>query len=37
MKYINIKKLLIKFMGGGLINFPTRFLKWIKIDGDAEG
>ena len=37
MKYINIKKLLIKFMGGGLINFPTRFLRWIKIDGDAEG
>ena len=24
-------------MGGGLINFPTRFLRWIKIDGDAEG
>lgn len=37
MKYTNIKKLLIKFMGGGLINFPTRFLKWIKIDGNAEG
>lgn len=37
MKYTNIKKLLIKFMGGGLINFPTRFLRWIKIDGDAKG
>ena len=37
MKYTNIKKLLIKFMGGGLINFPTRFLRWIKIDGDTEG
>lgn len=37
MKYTNIKKLLIKFMGGGLINFPTRFLRWIKIDGVAEG
>lgn len=37
MKYTNIKKLLIKFMGGGLINFPTRFLRWIKIDGDADG
>lgn len=37
MKYTNIKKLLIKFMGGGLINFPTRFLRWVKIDGDAEG
>lgn len=36
MKYINIKKLLIKFIGGGLINFPTRFLRWIKIDGDLE-
>lgn len=37
MKYTNIKKLLIKFMGGGLINFPTRFLRWVKIDGDLEG
>lgn len=37
MKYTNIKKLLIKFMGGGLINFPTRFLRWIKIDGDSDG
>ena len=36
MKYTNIKKLLIKFMGGGLINFPTRFLRWVKIDGDAD-
>lgn len=36
MKYTNIKKLLIKFMGGELINFPTRFLRWIKIDGDSE-
>lgn len=24
-------------MGGGIINFPTRFLRWIKIDGVAEG
>lgn len=24
-------------MGGGLINFPTRFLRWVKIDGDADG
>lgn len=24
-------------MGGGIINFPTRFLRWVKIDGDAEG
>ena len=36
MKYTNIKKLLIKFMGGGLIDFPTRFLRWVKIDGDTE-
>lgn len=33
MKYTNIKKLLIKFMGGGLINFPTRFLRYVKING----
>lgn len=37
MKYTNIKKLLIKFMGGGLVNFPTRFLRWVKIEGDTEG
>ena len=37
MKVTNIKKLLIKFIGGGLINFPTRFLRWIKIDGDGIG
>ena len=35
MKYINIRKLLIKFMGGGLIDFPTRFLRWVKIDADT--
>jgi len=22
-------------MGGGLINFPTRFLRWVKIDADT--
>ena len=37
MKFTNVKQLIIKFMGGGLINFPTRFLRWIKIDGDADG
>lgn len=37
MKFTNVKQLIIKFMGGGLINFPTRFLRWVKIDGDAEG
>lgn len=37
MKFINVKQLIIKFMGGGLINFPTRFLRWIKIDGDVDG
>ena len=36
MKFTNIKKLIIKFMGGGLINFPTRFLRWVKIEGDTE-
>jgi len=36
MKFTNVKQLIIKFMGGGLINFPTRFLRWVKIDGDAE-
>ena len=36
MKFTNIKQLIIKFMGGGIINFPTRFLRWVKIDGDVE-
>lgn len=36
MKFTNIKQLIIKFMGGGLINFPTRFLRWVKINGDIE-
>lgn len=31
------KEIINKIHGGGLINFPTRFLRWIKIDGDAEG
>lgn len=37
MKFTNVKQLIIKFMGGGLINFPTRFLRWVKINGDTEG
>lgn len=37
MKFINIKQLIIKFMGGGIINFPTRFLRWVKIEGDTDG
>ena len=37
MKFTNVKQLIIKFMGGGLINFPTRFLRWVKINGDIEG
>ena len=37
MKYTNIKQLIIKFMGGGIINFPTRFLRWVKINGDSDG
>lgn len=36
MKYTNIKQLIIKFVGGGIINFPTRFLRWIKINGDTD-
>lgn len=34
MKFTNVKQLIIKFMGGGIINFPTRFLRWVKINGD---
>lgn len=37
MKFTNVKQLIIKFMGGGLINFPTRFLRWVKINGDSDG
>lgn len=37
MKFTNIKKLLIKFFGGGLISFPTRFLRWVIIEGDSSG
>ena len=37
MKLTNIKQLIIKFMGGGIINFPTRFLRWVKIDGISDG
>ncbi len=36
MKFTNIKKLIIKFMGGGIINFPTKFLRWVKIEGDID-
>ena len=36
MKFTNIKQLIIKFMGGGIINFPTRFLRWVKITGDTD-
>lgn len=36
MKFTNVKQLIIKFMGGGLINFPTRFLRWVKINGDSD-
>lgn len=44
MKIEHITKLIIKFIGGGIVNFPTRFLKWIKVEscdcdggGDDEG
>ena len=35
MKFTNISKLLIKFIGGGLVNFPTRYLKEVEVE--AEG
>lgn len=37
MKFTNVKQLIIKFMGGGIINFPTRFLRWVKIEGNTDG
>ena len=36
MKFTNVKQLIIKFFGGGIINFPTRFLRWVKINGDTD-
>ena len=36
MKMVNIKELIIKFFGEGIIRFPTRFLHWIKVTGDIE-
>lgn len=35
MKLTNLSKLLIKFIGGGLVNFPTRYLKEVEVE--AEG
>lgn len=32
MKIEHINKLILKFIGGGIVNFPTRFLKWIKVE-----
>lgn len=38
MKIEHINKLILKFMGGGIVNFPTRFLKWIKVEScDCDG
>lgn len=38
MKIEHITKLILKFMGGGIVNFPTRFLKWIKVESrDCDG
>lgn len=44
MKIENITKLILKFIGGGIIKFPTRFLKWVIIEpcncdggGDSGG
>lgn len=35
MKVTNIKKLWIKFIGGGLIKFPHENLREVEIDGDG--
>ena len=35
MKVTNIKKLWIKFIGGGLIKFPHENLREVKIEGDG--
>ena len=38
MKIEHITKLILKFIGGGIVNFPTRFLKWIKVEScDCNG
>jgi hypothetical protein len=37
MKIQNPLKLIIKFIGGGLINFPTRHIRWIKVEPDNGG
>lgn len=38
MKIEHVHKLILKFMGGGIVNFPTRFLKWIKVEScDCDG
>ena len=37
MKFTNISKFIIKFMGGGKINFPFNHLKEVEINGDNDG
>lgn len=40
MKLTNLSKLLIKFIGGGLVNFPTRYLKEVEVEaegGESDG
>ena len=37
MKFTNISKFIIKFMGGGKINFPFNNLKEVEINGDNDG
>lgn len=37
MKFTNISKFIIKFMGGGKINFPFNYLKEVEINGDNDG
>ena len=40
MKFTNLSKLWIKFIGGGLVNFPTRYLKEVEVEaegGESDG
>lgn len=37
MKFTNISKFIIRFMGGGKINFPFNHLKEVEINGDSDG
>ena len=37
MKFTNISKFIIRFMGEGKINFPFNHLKEVEINGDNDG